>query len=110
MLLGVVHHLADAAHFVAGESLLHGAQERHRVRVGHDHAAPAEGLHRVPVAARGEEPRGQRQDEGELAAHVGGEETRGGAEFKRFVAGRSGARKGFNAAPSNVAAYDLPPA
>ena len=63
---------AHAACRAGAEGFLHGLREGHRLRVGCDHPAPGERLHQVPVAAGGEKPRAQREDEGEFVAHESG--------------------------------------
>ena len=80
---------AHAARRACTEGFLNGLRERHRLRVGCDHAAPGEGLHHVPVAASGEEPRAQRKDKGEFVTH-----DSGGNGVERVWQAQGGARRG----------------
>ena len=81
---------ADAAHLVWRKGPLGSAQQRHGLRVGREHAAPGEYLHKIPLAPGGEEPRGEREKEGRPTEHEWGKEDgRRGLKLKLARSGHT---------------------
>lgn len=69
LLLGLAHAFTHAAKVVGREGQLDRLDQRHALRIGRDHAPPGKRLHHIPMASRGQQPRGQHRDKGEFPAH-----------------------------------------
>jgi len=68
-LFGVLDELAHAAEIVPCERQPDRFRDRHRLRIGRDHASPPKRLHQIPMTPGGEKPRGEREDEGDALTH-----------------------------------------
>lgn len=56
LLLGRLHHLANAAQVVRLKCKPHRLDQRHGPRIADDHSTPGKSLHEVPLAPRGHKP------------------------------------------------------
>ena len=69
LLLCLAHRQAKRARLRGIESLRDCFVQRHCLRIPNHHPCPSKGLDNIPLAPRGEEPRGEQGEEGESLTH-----------------------------------------